>query len=283
MTMFASTANDAREVKRQMKLAQLPSPVRRRIDTAERAAHTVSERLEKLTTAKRDGTKPIETADAAELDALLSEADTLVEGLNVSDPMLTERIEAARYEVHRAVTAERNRRYSAKNDEKMRLNRMQADFARPLSVIGTGIEAFVAAMDTYPMEKLMGPNEIVSGAPGKHVEATAEDAEAMTDAELDAAVSESYRQAHAAVGVASYAGEVAKMAELLPEVAKAMARYRDSAVAAKQHAADVHAILAAEQRRRRDDAKRAAEASRRPMDDRIAELERELELIRMGA
>lgn len=283
MSLFSTQNYDAREVKRQTKLAQLPAPVRRRIDTAEQAARTVSERLEKLTTAKRDGTKPIETADAAELDALLSEADALIEGLDVSDPMLTERIDAARYEVRRTVTAERNRRYKAKSDERMRLNRMQADFCQPLFAIGKGAEAFAAAMDAYAVEKLMGPDEIVSGTPGKPVEATAEDAEAMTDAELDAAVSESYRQAHAAVGVASYAGEVAKMAELLPEVAKAMARYRDSAVAAKQHAAEVHAILAAEQCRRRDEAKRAAEASRRPMDDRIAELERELELIRMGA
>lgn len=283
MALFNSMNFDAREVKRQTKLAQLPTPVRRRIDTAERAARTVSERLEKLTTAKRDGTKPIETADAAELDALLSEADALVEGLNVSDPTLTERIDAARYEVRRAVTAERNRRYKAKSDEKMRLNRMQADFARPLSVIGAGMEAFVAAMDTYSMEKLMGPNEIVSGAASEPVEATAEDVEAMTDAELDAAVSESYKQAHAAVGVASYAGEVAKMAELLPDIAKAMAEHREKAVAAKQRAAEVHAILAAEQRRRKDEAERAAKANRRPMDDRIAELERELELIRMGA
>lgn len=283
MSLYSTQNYDAREVKRQTKLAQLPAPVRRRIETAERAARILSERLEKLTTAERDGTKPIEGADVAELDALLSEADALIEGLDVSDPMLTERIDATRYEVHRAVTAERNRRYRVKRDERMRLNGMQADFCRPLFAIGKGAEAFAAAMDAYAVEKLMGPDEIVSGAPGKPVEATAEDAEGMSDKELADAIDKAYSQAHNSIGVSAYADEVAKMAELLPEVAKAMARYRGSAVAAKQHAADVHAILAAEQRRRRDDAERAAEASRRPMDDRIAELERELELIRMGA
>lgn len=266
-----------------MKLAELHASDREAIDAAERAASAIGRRLDELTKAGRDGGRPIEEADAAELDALMVEADHIAKSIDMYDHILTGGIMDICYGVRQSITAERNRRYKARTDELLRLNGMQADFSRPLTTIGSCMEGFVAALDAYPIDVLLSPDRVVSGAPAPSVAATAESAKELTDKELEEAINKSYLQAHDAIGPAAYFGEVARMAELLPEVAKGMAAYCESATAKKQRAAEAHGILVAERDRRKRETSRIAERKARPVDERIAELEKMIASLRESA
>lgn len=267
---------DGKAIKRQMKLDQMPEPLRQRIHAADRAASALEERIDKLTTARRDGTKPIESADVAELDAIASQADALVEGLSLPDTSVVDDIWQVHYRAHMAVNAERNRRYNALANERVRIGNMRSDFTYPLTIIAQRLDGFTKAMDELDPDTLLGPLP----AP---VDVTEPDAAAMTDGELDAAISDAYRLAHDGIGVSYYADEVERMAELLPKAARMMHDYREKAMAQIQRAEDSHRILAAEKQRRREQAGGAAATSSRPMAERIAEMERMLDEIRKGA
>lgn len=282
MSIF-SDFSSAREVKRQMKLDNVPESARKRIESAEITAKQLNDRVDKLTKEKRDGTKPIEGADVAELDAILSEADALTKGLEEYPYILTENILAVQYRARQAVNGERNRRYKVRSDALGRLNNAQATFQRPLFVIGNSMKAYVEAMETYPLDKLLEPCEVVCGSVQPPITVTAEDAAAMTDKELSDAINKAYMQAHDAIGPAMFVDEVSRMLELLPEVIEAMESYRDSRIEDKRQAGESHGILVAEQKRRKAEAERIAAQSNRPMADRITELEQVLADMRKGA
>lgn len=283
MSLFSNQNHGARDVRRQMKLAELHASDREAINAAERAASAIGRRLDELTKAGRDGGRPIEGADAAELDALMVEADHIAKSIDMYDHILTSGIMDICYGVRRSVSAERNRRYKARTDELLRLNGMQADFSRPLTTIGNCMEGFVAALDAYPIDVLMGPCEVLSGAPQPVDDVTAESARELDDKALEAAISRAYMQAHAGTGVAYYADEVAQMAEVLPKVAEAMRAYREKAAAKKQRAAEARDILVAERDRRKRETSRIAEREARPVDERIAELEKMVASLRESA
>lgn len=282
MSIF-SDFSSAREVKRQMKLGEVPASARKRIESAEITAKQLNDRVDKLTKEKRDGTKPIEGADVAELDAILSEADALTKGLEEYPYILPENILAVQYRARQTVNAERNRRYKVRSDAWARLNNAQGSFQRLLSVIGNGMKEYVEAMETYPLDRLLEPCAAVCGSVQPPLTVTAEDAAAMTDKELSDAINKAYMQAHDAIGPAMFADEVSRMLELLPEVIEAMESYRDRRIEDKRQAGESHGILVAEQKRRKAEAERIAAQSNRPMADRITELEQVLADMRKGA
>lgn len=264
---------DARAAKRQMVLAEAPASVRMGIEAAETAAKRLYDRLGKLTKERRDGTKPIEGVDAAELDAILSEANALTDGLDGCPYILKEDVLAVQYRARQAVSAERNRRYRVRSEASARLNNAQGSLQRLITVMGNGAGAIVEAMETYPLEALLGPCEAVSGSVKPPIVVTAEDAAAMTDKELSDAITESYLRAHDAIGPAMFVDEVSRMVDLLPDVIEAMEAYRDKRIKDKQLSDKSHGILVAERNRRKAEAERIAARTNRPMADRMAELE----------
>lgn len=280
---FFSNFADSREIKRQMKLEDVPASVRNSIESAETMARRLNDHLDKLTKEQRDGTKPIEGADAAELDAILSEAAALTTGLEECPYILTENILAVQYRARQTVSAERNRRYRVRSEACERLNNAQGSFQQPIIVIGNGMKGFVEAIETYPLDVLLGPLVAVTGPVKPPIVVTAEAAAAMTDKELSDAITESYSQAHDAIGPAMFVDEVSRMADLLPGIIEAMEAYRDKRIKDKQQADKSHGILVDERDRRRAEADRIAARNNRTVDDRIAEMERMLEEIRKGA
>lgn len=263
----------AHEIKRQMKLTEMPASARKRIESAEITAKQLNNHVDKLTKEKRDGTKPIEGADVAELDAILSEADALTKGLEEYPYILTENILAVQYRARQTVNAERNRRYKVRADAQERLNNAQGSFQHPLTVIGNGMKAFVEAMETYPLDRLLEPCAVVYGPVRPPIVVTAEDAAAMTDKELEEAITKSYLQAHDAIGPAAFVDEVSCMADRLPEVISAMETYRDRRIEDKRQADESHGILMAERHRRRAEAAEETKRNSMSAEDRITELE----------
>lgn len=276
MGLFDNAYGGARELKRQMKLGNLTDTERKRMEDANADARALADRVGKLVKVGRGGAAPIERVDVSELDAMSDEATEISDRVAYFEWTLREDIQNTCKWVQTVIASERNRRYKVRSDEMARLNNAQGSFQRPLIVMGNGMKEFSAAMDAYPIEALLGPNEVVHGAVRPPIVVTAEDAAAMTDKELEGAALDAYLQAHDSIGPAAFVDEVSRMAELLPEIVKAMDSYRAKRMTEKEQARKSHAILVAEQQRRKEEAARVAAENSRPQSERIADLERQL-------
>ncbi len=257
-----------KDEQRNNKLASMDESDRERVLEADKAARDLLKRVEKLTTPDRAGKAPLYSVSKEELDAIVAEADDLVRNLPpTASSVVTEDIWSTHYRVRRMASGELSRRYNERVEAAMHLDNLRFDFKKPLHEIARAMDGFTAAMGELTVEELLGPSL-------ECTERSDEDISAMTDRELEDATYVAWNQLND-LSVSITAGEqVERMAEVLPEIAKAMLAQRERDLDAKRRAEDVRARLRAEQDRRRDEAKAAADRAKLSPTDRIAELEK---------